>query len=56
MAKNLKLKGKYNLYIIYIYVYIHIFIFTDAELGNLLAGLIQDAKTSEKVNNSDTGE
>ena len=48
------MKGKYNLYVKYIRIYI--FIFTDAELGNLLAELIQDAKTSEKVNNSDTGE
>ena len=37
-----KLKGKYNLYIKYILIYI--FIFTDAELGNVLAELIQEAK------------
>ena len=34
----------------------NIFIFTDAEFENVLAELIQYAKTSEKVNNSDTGE
>ena len=46
MGKNLKLKGKYNLYIIYTYIYI--FIFTDVELRNVLAEFIEEKKISEK--------